>query len=158
MLSEAIAAIAALGGLTAATSAAAWWLNRKSDKRKGEAAAERDQFETIRDRLEYEEQENSDLMRRNRELSQRVMDVEGELIASEREKGDLRVELERVRCNDQPCPWRTPPNASTPAMPEVGRDQWHASRLPCAACAVADCPHRQARKEEKKDKQDEDTD
>lgn len=46
-----------------------------------------------------------------------------------KEKGELEVELARKRCDDIECPWRRPPTAETPPIPNAGRDQWHSIRL-----------------------------
>lgn len=49
----------------------------------------------------------------------------------EKENADLRVENERVRCEDLPCPFRIPPNAHTRNHNGQTKEQYHSQkRLP----------------------------
>lgn len=134
MLTELATMVGAAGGLTALASLGAWWVRRRSDARKADTEADRDEFSLLKERIEYDETQNLDLTKRNRELSDRLLEKEHEI-------SDLRVELAHVRCDDQPCPWRDPANANTPMMPEAERDAWMA-RHRCAECPKRDCEHR----------------
>lgn len=42
-----------------------------------------------------------------------------------RRESELELELAKLKCEDTDCPFRKPPTADTPPMPDMARDQFH---------------------------------
>lgn len=51
-----------------------------------------------------------------------------EVIRLTEENGKLRVELEKKRCDDMPCPFRLPPNAYTPPTEGISKEDYATKR------------------------------
>ena len=105
-----------------------WVKNRKTDGRIEEARADSEEFNSLRETLQFlqdqlkakEERfaEQTDLVRNlNTEVIQLTREKATVELEYARHKADTELELEKVRCEDKPCPWRRPPNAYTEPKP-----------------------------------------
>lgn len=116
-----------------------WWKNRKTDGRIAETTADQAEFSTIaktnlflQQQLKEKEErfaQQTNLVRsQNAEIIQLTKEKAALEIEFERYKATSEIELNRVRCNDQPCPWRQPPNAYTMPKPGADKEQYHQSK------------------------------
>ena len=105
-----------------------WVKNRKTDSRIEEAHADSEEFNSLRetiqflqDQLKGKEERFADQTAIVRNLNTEVIQLTREKADTElayaRYKADTELELERVRCEDRTCPWRIPPNAYTDQKP-----------------------------------------
>lgn len=99
-----------------------WWLNRGSNKRMAEAAAdkaelsnEQDEFRFLRERLEFKEKELMDKEKRFVEQTEVVRELNRQLLAQTLENGRLQakvaaLEAERAMklCERRGCAQRMP--------------------------------------------------
>lgn len=114
-----------------------WVKNRKTDSRIEEAHADSEEFNSLRETLQFlqdqlkakEERfaEQTDLVRNlNTEVIQLTREKATVELEYARHKADTELELEKVRCEDKPCPWRRPPNAYTEPKPQgITKDDYH---------------------------------
>lgn len=123
------------------------WLNtRKANKRLAEAqadltaaqadmaAAQTDteewgryekQLDQMEKHVEYLQTQLDKKEERFAEQTQLVRRQNRDLMASERRVAELEIELAMTRCDDTECPWRKPPNASTPPKPGLSKEEYH---------------------------------
>lgn len=127
--------LGALGGLEFVK----WLFNRKTNSRIAIADAESKEFHTLQETNEWlqkqlqlkEERfaEQTQLVRKQNteilDLTRRIAEAE---IAHAQEVAALRIELAEVRCNDENCPFRQPPNSKTPPQPGLTKEQYHAQK------------------------------
>lgn len=114
-----------------------WFKTRKAEGRIAEAHADSEEFTTlsqtnlfIQQQLKDKEErfaEQTNLVRKlNTEVIQLTKEKAAVELEFERYKSRAELELERVRCNDRPCPWRQPPNLLTQPIPEgMEKDEYH---------------------------------
>ena len=106
-----------------------WVKNRKTDSRIEEAHADSEEFNSLRETIQFlqaqlkgkEERfaEQTSIVRNlNTEVIQLTKEKADVELAYARYKADTELELEKVRCEDKPCPWRRPPNAYTEPKPQ----------------------------------------
>lgn len=130
-----IAVIGALGGLECVK----WFFNRKTNSRIALAEAESAEFHHLQETNEWlqkqmqakEERfaEQTQLVRKqNTEILELTAKMAESDIAHTREIAELKIELVKVRCDDESCPFRKPPNATTPPKHGISRDQYHKGR------------------------------
>ena len=62
------------------------------------------------------------------EQTQLVRQQNRDIITLERKVADLEIELVKVRCNDEYCPFREPPTAKTPPRPGMSKEEYHLSK------------------------------
>lgn len=68
---------------------------------------------------------------RTREVQREREQLARDKIGLVEEIGELKLELARKKCEDTDCPFRKPPTADTPPMPDMTRDKYHMQkRLP----------------------------
>ena len=101
-----------------------WMKNRKTDSRIEEAHADSEEFNSLRetiqflqDQLKGKEERFAEQTAINTEVIQLTREKADTELAYSRYKADTELELERVRCEDRTCPWRIPPNAYTDQKP-----------------------------------------
>lgn len=123
-LTNILAILGALGGIELIK----WLSTRKAQARKADIEADRGEFELLKDHELFLQQQLQDKEVRFAEQTSRLREITAELLAAEREMGNIKTELERFRCTDLPCPYRLPPNAYTPPLGEVTRKQYMESR------------------------------
>ncbi len=106
-----------------------WLKNRKTDSRIEEAHADSEEFNGLRETLQFLQDQlkakeerfacQTDLVRNlNTEVIQLTREKATVELEYARYKADTELELEKVRCEDKPCPWRRPPNAYTELKPQ----------------------------------------
>ena len=105
-----------------------WMKNRKTDSRIEEAHADSEEFNSLRETIQFLQDQLKGKEERFAEQTAIVRNLNTEVIQLTREKADTELaysrykadtelELERVRCEDRTCPWRIPPNAYTDQKP-----------------------------------------
>lgn len=130
-----IAIIGAMGGLEFIK----WFFNRKTNSRIALAEAESAEFhhlqetnEWLQKQLQAKEErfaEQTQLVRRqNTEILELTAEMARKEITHAQEVADYRIELAKVRCEDEDCPFRKPPNAQTPPMPDITKEQYHSQK------------------------------
>lgn len=113
-----------------------WWKNRKTESRIAETHADGEEFKTISQTNLFLQQQLQEKEERFAQQTNLVRSLNAEVIQLtkekakveldfERYKAEKKLELERVRCNDQPCPWRQPPNAYTAPKSGMQKDDYH---------------------------------
>ena len=131
-----IAILGGLGGLEFVK----WLFNRKTNSRIALAEAESAEFhhlqetnEWLQKQLQAKEErfaEQTQLARKQNtdilEMTKKMAEME---IRHEQEKAELKIELVKVRCDDEDCPFRRPPNAQTPPKPGMTKEQYHSQKL-----------------------------
>ena len=106
-----------------------WVKNRKTDSRIEEAHADSEEFSSLRETVQFLQEQLKSKEERFAEQTGMVRNLNSEVIQLTKEKAgveleyarykaDTELELEKVRCEDKPCPWRKPPNAYTEPMPK----------------------------------------
>lgn len=106
-----------------------WIKNRKTDSRIEEAHADSEEFNSLRETIQFLQEQLKGKEERFAEQTSIVRNLNTEVIQLTREKADTELayarykadtelELEKVRCEDKPCPWRRPPNAYTEPKPQ----------------------------------------
>lgn len=65
---------------------------------------------------------------RTREVQREREQLANDKMALIEENGNLKLELQKKRCDDLPCPFRLPPNAHTPAKAGLERSTYFAQR------------------------------
>lgn len=65
---------------------------------------------------------------RTREVQREREQLANDKIALVEQIGELRLELQKKRCDDLPCPFRLPPNAHTLPLADVSRDTYFKKR------------------------------
>lgn len=106
-----------------------WVKNRKTDSRIEEAHADSEEFNSLRETIQFLQEQLKGKEERFAEQTSIVRNLNIEVIQLTREKADVELEyarykadteleLEKVRCEDKPCPWRRPPNAYTEPKPQ----------------------------------------
>lgn len=105
-----------------------WVKNRKTDSRIEEAHADSEEFNSLRETIQFLQEQLKGKEERFAEQTNIVRNLNTEVIQLTREKADVELayarykadtelELEKVRCEDRTCPWRIPPNAYTDQKP-----------------------------------------
>lgn len=117
-----------------------WIKNRKTDSRIEEAHADSEEFSSLRETVQFLQEQLKSKEERFAEQTGMVRSLNSEVIQLTKEKAgveleyarykaDTELELEKVRCEDKPCPWRKPPNAYTEPMPKYKtKEEYHYER------------------------------
>lgn len=117
-----------------------WIKNRKTDSRIEEAHADSEEFSSLRETVQFLQEQLKSKEERFAEQTGMVRNLNSEVIQLTKEKAgveleyarykaDTELELEKVRCEDKPCPWRKPPNAYTEPMPKFKtKEEYHYER------------------------------
>ena len=117
-----------------------WIKNLKTDSRIEEAHADSEEFSSLRETVQFLQEQLKSKEERFAEQTGMVRNLNSEVIQLTREKAgveleyarykaDTELELEKVRCEDKPCPWRKPPNAYTEPMPKYKtKEEYHYER------------------------------
>lgn len=104
-----IALAGALGGIELLK----WWFTRRQTRRLADVRADTEEFHALK---EYNEFLQSQLMAKEERFAEQtaiVRDLNKEVIDLTRESGDLRIELQRKRCEVIECTGRRPPLRTT---------------------------------------------
>ncbi|MCD8386486.1 MAG: hypothetical protein LUD17_06280 [Bacteroidales bacterium] len=120
-----ISILGAIGGLEGLR----FLLNRSAEKRAANAKADTEVFHSLKEYNEFLQQQLNAKEERFQEQTQLVRKLQAELIGLTNEKANVELQLVTLRCEYLDCPWRKPPNASTPPPPGISRDEWHKARL-----------------------------
>lgn len=123
-LTNIIAVVGALGGIELVK----WLSTRKAQERKADIEADHGEFDVLRETNEFLQKQLLAEEQRFAEQTTRLREITADLLANERELGNCKVEIERLRCTDLACPYRRPPNAYTPPMGEITRQQYMEGR------------------------------
>lgn len=117
-----------------------WIKNRKTDSRIEEAHADSEEFSSLRETVQFLQEQLKSKEERFAEQTGMVRSLNSEVIQLTKEKAgveleyarykaDTELELEKVRCEDKPCPWRKPPNTYTEPMPKYKtKEEYHYER------------------------------
>lgn len=134
-----VTVLGALGGLELVK-----WLyniiaNRRNNARINEAEADASEFHVLEEQIQFLQQQLKDKEERFVEQTNLLRDTQRDLLLLEKEKAvmeveylkriaELELELARVRCNDEFCPFRQPPTATTPPKPGVTKEKYFEQR------------------------------
>lgn len=136
-IADLLTIIGGIGGIQGVIELIKWFKNRKTEGRIAEAHADSEEFATLsqtnlflqqqlRDKEERFAEQTNLVRKLNTEVIQVTKDKAAVELGFERYKAAVELELERVRCNDKPCPWRQPPNYLTQSIPEgMGKEEYH---------------------------------
>lgn len=126
-----------------------WKATRRTANANAEQAevqARTEEFHLLKEQIELNQQQNLDLTKSNNGLVEQLKDMQSryaeqtELLRQTQKQlvqanedivkltatnGELRVELAKKKCEDSSCPFRQPPNATTPPRPDMTRDEYH---------------------------------
>lgn len=61
---------------------------------------------------------------RTREVQRENASLHEDIVELTKQNGSLKLELEKVRCNDLSCPFRLPPNIHTPPKPKESKEEF----------------------------------
>lgn len=103
----------------------AQFFNRKNNARIADSEADTSEFHVLREQIQFlQEQlkekevrfaEQTDLVRR---LNSEILDLTSKIAESEikfaKDMADIEIQMVKVKCVDEHCPFRLPPNAYTP--------------------------------------------
>lgn len=110
-----------------------WLFTRKRTARTDEFKLLRETNEFLQKQLQAKEErfaEQTQLVRKqNTEILEMTTKMAEMEIRHEQEKAELKIELVKVRCNDEDCPFRRPPNSHTPPKPGMTKEQYHSQKL-----------------------------
>lgn len=123
-LTNVIAILGALGGIELVK----WLSTRKATARKADTEADLGEFTVLRETNEFLQKQLLSEEQRYADQTTRLRQITADLLANERELGNLKAEIERLRCTDLACPYRRPPNAYTPPLGDITRQQFMESR------------------------------
>lgn len=120
-----VAILGALGGLECIK----WLFNRNRIARSDEFKILRETNEFLQQQLRSKEERFAEQTQLVRKQNTEILDLTAKMaemeIRQEQEKAELKIELVKVRCNDEDCPFRIPPNAQTPPKPGMTKKQYH---------------------------------
>ena len=109
-----------------------WGFNRKRVARADEFKLLRETNEFLQQQLKEKEERFIDQTQLVRRLNTEVLDLTRQMAEKDVEHvkkiAALELELLEVRCNDKPCPFRTPPNAHTPPKKGLTKEKYHAQK------------------------------
>ncbi len=128
-ISTLTAILTALGGIEFIR----YLFQRKAVKRKANAEADTEVFHSLKEYNEFLQQQLQMKEERFQDQTMLVRKLNTEVIDLTKQQASLELELAKVRCVDQECPFRRPPNAQTPPPPGVERDAWHRARSTATA-------------------------
>lgn len=102
--------IAALIGAIGGWEAIKYFLNRKTNQRIAEAQADSVEFGTLKETVEFLQQQLHDKEQRFCEQTDRLRKVQDDYFELLKEKAKLELDLQRYRCVVAKCPNREPQN------------------------------------------------
>lgn len=112
--------IGAVGGAAGVVEVIKYFANRKINSRLAETEADVAEFHILQETNLFLQEQLKTKEERFAEQTQLVREQNRDIITLERKAAELEIELVKVRCNNEDCPYREPPNAKTPAKPEKG--------------------------------------
>lgn len=123
-----IAILTALGGLECVK----WFFNRNRIARSDEFKILRETNVFLQQQLQAKEERFAEQTQLVRKQNTEILDLTTKMaemeIRHEQEKAELMIELVKVRCDDNDCPFRRPPNAQTPPKPGITKEQYHSQK------------------------------
>ena len=123
-----LAIIGAVGGSTGIVELIRYFANRSTNARIAEAEADVAELHILQETNLFLQEQLKTKEERFAEQTQLVRQQNRDIIGLERRAAELEIELVKVRCDDEPCPFRRPPNAKTPPRPGVSKEEYHLSR------------------------------
>lgn len=102
-----------------------WMFNRKTNSRIAIAEAETAEFHTLQETNEFLQRQLQMKEERFVEQTNRLRTTQDELFKAKEAEYAALLELAQKKCEDQECPFRRPPNASTPPKPGLTREEYH---------------------------------
>lgn len=123
-----IAIIGAVGGSTGLVEIIRYFANRKTNSRIAETEADVSEFHILQETNLFLQEQLKKKEERFAEQTQLVRQQNRDIIELERKVAELEIELVKVRCNDEDCPFRRPPNAKTPPLPGTTKEEFHLNR------------------------------
>ncbi|MDD6868604.1 MAG: hypothetical protein PUE39_03500 [bacterium] len=123
-----IAIIGAVGGSTGLIELVKYFANRKTNSRIAETKADVAEFHILQETNLFLQEQLKVKEERFAEQTQLVRQQNRYIITLERKVADLEIELVKVRCNDEYCPFREPPTAKTPPRPGMSKEEYHLSK------------------------------
>lgn len=120
-----VAIIGAVGGSTGLVEIIKYLANRKTNSRIAETEADVAEFHILQETNLFLQEQLKTKEERFAEQTQLVRQQNRDIIELERKVAELEIELVKVRCNDEDCPFRRPPNSKTPPRPGVSREEYH---------------------------------
>lgn len=106
-----------------------WLFNRKTNSRIAIAEAETAEFHTLQETNEFLQRQLQMKEERFVEQTNRLRTTQDELFKAKEAEYAALLELAQKKCEDQECPFRRPPNASTPPKPGLTREEYHTQKL-----------------------------
>ena len=123
-----IAIIGAVGGSTGLIELVKYFANRKTNSRIAETKADVAESHILQETNLFLQEQLKVKEERFAEQTQLVRQQNRDIITLERKVADLEIELVKVRCNDEYCPFREPPTAKTPPRPGMSKEEYHLSK------------------------------
>lgn len=120
-----IAVVGSFGGLEFIK----WLFNRKTNSRIATAEAETAEFHTLQETNEFLQRQLQMKEERFVEQTNRLRTTQDELFKAKEAEHAAKLELAQKKCEDEECPFRRPPNASTPPKPGLTREEYHIKKL-----------------------------
>lgn len=108
-LNDWVILITSLGGIEGVKQLLKWWMNRKNAARIDDTKADREEFELLRDVTSFLEKTLSEKEQRFVEQTERLRQVQADLLAQKEENAQLRIENALTKCEVKKCPNREPP-------------------------------------------------
>lgn len=115
------------------------FFNRKNNARMAEADADSSEFHVLREQIQFlQEQlkekevrfaEQTDLVRKQ---NAEIFDLTSKLAETEikfaKDMAEMEIQMVKVKCVDEHCPFRLPPNAFTPPRHDQSIEEYAAER------------------------------
>lgn len=104
------------------------FLNRRANARLADTQADVSEFEMLKNTMVFLQEQLKEKEVRFAEQTDAVRRLNTDVFDLIKQIGERDLTLARVRCNDYDCPFRTPPTAHTPPMPNLTREMYFAGR------------------------------
>lgn len=105
-----------------------WLITFRSSIRKAKTSADSDQFHLLKEAIEFLQQQLSDAISRNSQLTELRRADQAELRDRDRKIADLEIERMNIRCDILDCEFRNPPNIHTPPCSGIARSEYFRRR------------------------------
>lgn len=105
-----------------------WLFNRKTNSRLAIAEAESAEFHILQETNVFLQQQLQMKEERFVEQTERLRKTLDDLFKEREARHAAELELAVKKCEDHGCPFRMPPNAQTPPMPGLTKEQYHTQK------------------------------
>lgn len=106
-----------------------WFFTRKQTKRITKTQADSDEFHILRETIEFLQEQLKNKEVRFAEQTELVRKLNSEVLEKTTEISELKIKLSTLRCDDETCPFRQPPTATTPPLTGLTKEAFFAPRL-----------------------------